>query len=396
MAELSAGHASSRTSIAWWRDERKRALIWQALVVAALVAVVAFVVVNMISNLRTLGVPLGFDFLSFPAGFAISFSMIPTDLESSIGRLIFVGILNTLLAAAISIVLATLLGFLIGILRLSRNYLISRLAGVYIEIIRNVPLLVQLLFWYVAIVKLLPNVRQSINIGDVFFLNVRGIYGPRPMAEEGFGTVVIALLVGIGIAALIKRWAARRQVETGQQFPAFSAGLAVIIALPIIAALIVGNPVSWDIPALKGFNFQGGFVLHPELATIVIGLSVSTAAYIAEIVRGGIIAISHGQTEAALALGLRQTWTLRLVIIPQALRVIVPPLTSQYLNITKNTTLAVAIGYPDLYSIVGTALNQTGRAIENIAILMAFFLTVSLLISLVMNWYNKRIALVER
>ena len=396
MAELSAGHTSSRTSIAWWRDERKRAIIWQALVVAALIAVLAFIVVNMISNLRRLGVPLGFDFLDSPAGFAISFSMIPINLESHIGRLIIVGIINTLLASAISIVLATVLGFIIGVMRLSRNFLISRLAAVYIEIVRNVPVLVQLLFWYVAIVKLFHSVRQSINLGDIMFFSNRGIYMPRPVPQDDLGAVVIALLVGIGIAVWIKRWAAKRQMETGQLFPAISVGIAIIVVLPVLAGLMLGNPVAWELPELKGFNFQGGLVMQPELATLVIGLSVCTAAYIAEIVRGGIVAISHGQSEAAHALGLKSTWTLRLVIIPQALRVIVPPLTSQYLNIAKNTTLAGAIGYPDLFSIIGTSLNQTGRAVENIAILMAFFLALSLLISLVMNWYNRRIALVER
>ena len=396
MAELSAGHTSSATSIAWYRDERKRAVIWQVLVVAALVAVVAFIIVNMISNLRRLGIPLGFDFLSSPAGFAISFSTIPITLESHIGRLIIVGILNTLLASAISIVLSTVLGFLIGIMRLSRNYLVSRLAAIYIEIFRNVPVLVQLLFWYIAIVKLFPNVRQAINIGDVMFLSNRGTYVPRPVPQDDFGFVFIALLIGIAIAVGLKRWATKRQVETGQLFPAISVGLAIVVVLPVLASLIFGNPVAWELPALKGFNFQGGMVLQPELVTLVIGLSVCTAAYIAEIVRGGIIAISHGQTEAALALGLRHTWTLRLVIVPQALRVIVPPLTSQYLNIAKNTTLAGAVGYPDLYSIIGTSFNQTGRAVENVFILMAFFLALSLLISLIMNWYNKRIALVER
>ena len=396
MAELSAGHTSSETAIAWWRDERKRAIIWQVLVVAALLAVVAFIVVNMIANLRRLGVPLGFDFLDSPAGFAISFSMIPITLESHIGRLIIVGILNTLLASAISIVLSTVLGFIIGVMRLSRNYLVSRLAAIYIEVVRNVPVLVQLLFWYIAIVKLFPNVRQSINLGDIMFLSNRGIYAPRAVPQDDFGIVFIALLIGIGIAVWLKRWASKRQMETGQLFPAISVGIGIIILVPVLAGLLFGNPVAWDVPVLKGFNFQGGFVLQPELTTLVIGLSVCTAAYIAEIVRGGIMAISHGQSEAAHALGLKSTWTLRLVIIPQALRVIVPPLTSQYLNIAKNTTLAGAVGYPDLYSIIGTAQNQTGRAVENVAILMAFFLTLSLLISLVMNWYNKRIALIER
>ena len=396
MAEISAGHSTQTTSIAWWRDERKRAIIWQLLVVAALAAVLAFIVINMITNLQRLGVPLGFDFLSAPAGFAISFSVIPTDLESHIGRLIFAGILNTLVASAISIVLSTVLGFLIGVMRLSKNYLISRLAAVYIEVVRNVPVLVHLLFWYVAIVKLFPNVRQSINMGDTVFLSNRGIYAPRPVAQDDFWAFVIALLVGIGIAVLLKRWATKRQAETGQLFPAVSVGIAIVVALPLLVALALGSPVTWEVPELKGFNFQGGMVIQPELTTLVVGLSVCTAAYIAEIVRGGIIAVSHGQTEASYALGLKSSWTLRLVVVPQALRVIVPPLTSQYLHIAKNTTLAGAVGYPDIFSIVGTSLNQTGRAVENIAILMVFFLTLSLLISLVMNWYNKRIALVER
>lgn len=396
MADISAGQSGHGTSIAWWRDERKRGLIWQALVIAGLVVGVGFIINNMVANLRTLGVPLGLDFLEFPAGFAISFSVIPTNLESSIGRLIFAGILNTLVATAISIVLATVLGFLIGVLRLSSNYLISRLATAYVEAIRNVPLLVQLLFWYVAIVKLFPNVRQAVNLNDLVFLSNRGIYAPRPLPQDDFSIVLIALAVGIAISVAIRQWAKRRQEATGQQFPSFWAGLGVIVLLPLLMSLALGNPVQWELPVLQGFNFQGGIVLQPELATLVIGMSTYTAAFIAEIVRGGILAISHGQTEASYALGLRPSRTLRLVIIPQALRIIVPPLTSQYLNIAKNTTLAGAIAYPDLFSIIGTSLNQTGRAVENIAIMMGFFLLLSLLISWFMNWYNRRIALVER
>ncbi len=396
MADLSAGHSSHTPHVAWWRDERKRAILWQILVIAVLLVVVAFIVLNMIVNLRTLGIPLGFDFLNATGGFAISFSLISVDLDSTIGRLIVTGMLNTLLVSAIGIVLATILGLVVGVMRLSRNFLVSRIATVYVETLRNIPLLVQLLFWYVAISKLFPNVRQAINFWDMIFLSNRGIYSPRPVAEADFGIVLIALLVAVIGAIGLRRWAKKRQEATGQQFPSVLTGLGLIILLPTLVGLALGSPVSWEIPELKGFNFQGGMVLQPELAALVLGLTTYTAAFISEIVRGGILAISHGQTEAALALGLKSRWNLRLVIIPQALRIIIPPMTSQYLNIAKNSTLAGIIGYPDLYSIIGTAQNQTGRAVENVTILMAFFLALSLLISLVMNWYNKRIALVER
>lgn len=397
MADISAGRTSHhQPSVAWWRDERKRGLVWQIVVVAILCLGLWFVIDNMISNLRTLGVRLGLDFLSAPAGFAISFSVIPTDLNSSIGRLIVAGMLNTLLASAIAIVLATFLGLVIGICRLSKNILVSGLAATYVETLRNVPLLVQLLFWYVAILQLFPAVRQAISVFDLMFMSKRGANLPRPIPGEDFGLVGIALLVGIVIAIGIARWARRRQAATGQQFPKGLVGLGVIIGLPLLVSLALGNPVTWEIPELKGFNFQGGLVVQPELTALVLGLSAYTASYIAEIVRGGILAVSHGQTEAAYALGLKPGMNLRLVIIPQSLRIIVPPMTSQYLNVVKNTTLAGAIAYPDTFSIVGTSLNQTGRPVENIAIMMVFFLVISILISLFMNWYNRRIALVER
>jgi general L-amino acid transport system permease protein len=396
VADISAGRVRHRTSVAWWRDERKRGLIWQIVVVAIIGLGIWYVIDNMASNLRAMGVPLGFGFLDAPAGFAISFSLFPTDLNSSIGRLILAGMLNTLLAAAICIVLATIVGLLVGICRLSRNYLIARLATAYVEALRNVPLLVQLLLWYVAILQLFPNVRQAISVFDLMFMSKRGVYMPKPILGDDFGIVAIALLIGIGIAVGIGRWARRRQVATGQQFPTAWVGLGVIVALPLMVGLVLGNPITWELPELKGFNFQGGLVLQPELTALVLGLSAYTASFIAEIVRGGILAISHGQTEAAYAVGLRPGATLRLVIIPQSLRIIVPPMTSQYLNVVKNTTLASAIAYPDLYSIVGTSLNQTGRPVENIAIMMAFFLVISILISLFMNWYNRRIALIER
>ena len=396
MADISAGRTSRSASVAWWRDERKRGIFWQVVVVAILCAAVWYIIQNMIDNLRTLGVTLGLDFLNAPAGFAISFSLIPTDLNSSIGRLIVAGMLNTLLASAICIVFATIIGLIVGICRLSKNYLISRLATAYVEALRNVPLLVQLLLWYVAILQLFPNVRQAVNVLDLMFLSNRGVNMPRPIAEDGFGIVLIALVIGIAAAVGISRWARRRQMATGQQFPKGLVGLAIIVGLPLVVSMALGNPVTWEIPELKGFNFQGGLVLQPELTALVLGISAYTASFIAEIIRGGILAVSHGQTEAAFALGLRPGKTLRLVVIPQSLRIIVPPMTSQYLNVVKNTTLVSMIAYPDLYSIIGTSLNQTGRPVENIAIMMAFFLTISILISLFMNWYNKRIALVER
>ena len=381
---------------AWWRDERKRGIVAQIVTVAVVVGFFWFLIANMLENQRRLGVPLSLDFLNGTAGFQVSFSLIPITLDSSILTVIKTGVINTLLASAISVVLATLLGFFIGVLRLSTNWLVARVATVYIEIVRNIPLLVQLLFWYIAITKMLPNVRQSLMVGPSIALNVRGLFVPKPIPGDGSWVILAALIVAVVAAVVIRRWAVQRQKATGQQFPSIWAGIALIIALPILANFVSGSPVTWDPPALKGFNFQGGLSLPPELVALVMGLSVYTSAYIAEIVRGGIVAVSHGQTEAALALGLRPSRNLRLVVIPQALRVITPPLTSQYLNVVKNSTLAGATGFPDLYAVIGTSQNQTGRAVECVAILMVFYLVVSLLISIFMNWYNKRIALVER
>jgi general L-amino acid transport system permease protein len=378
---------------AWWRDERKRGFVAQILVILVTALLFWFLISNMLVNLR---VPLGFDFLTLPAGFQLSFTLLPITLDSPIWWIIETGAVNTLLASAIAVVLATILGFLVGVMRLSSNWLIARIATAYIEVMRNVPLLVQLLFWYVGIVKALPGVRQSIMLGPDIALNVRGLYLPAPIAGAGFGMALGGLIVGIAAAWAVGRWAYARQSRTGRPFPTFSVGLALIIVLPLLGNLLAESPVTWDVPKLQGFNFQGGLHVQPELIALVLGLTSYTAAYIAEIVRGGIVAISHGQAEAALALGLKRSWTLRLVVIPQALRVIVPPLTSQYLNIVKNSTLAGMVGFPDLYSVIGTSQNQTGRSVECIGILMVFYLVISLLISTFMNWYNRRIALVER
>ncbi|MDY0885022.1 amino acid ABC transporter permease [Dongia soli] len=402
MADIAKpGRHDRQTATAWWRDEHIRGLIAQAITLLIVVGAILFLIHNMIVNREAQGRPFSYSFMDNIAGFPIAMSVIPVDLNSTITRIMVAGMLNTMVAGVASIILATIVGFVIGVMRLSPNYLISRLAGAYIEVFRNIPLLVQLCFWYFGVLKLVPNQRNSLNLLDAVFLNVRGFYLPRPLPQTGFDWIIGALAVGIIGALLLRRWSRQRQAATGERFPVLWTGMALVVGLPVLAwlavSMIYGTPLNWEFPVLKGFNFQGGIVLLPELTALVIGLSIYTAAYIAEIVRGGIQAVSHGQTEAALALGLRRSWTLRLVIIPQALRVIVPPLTSQYLNILKNSTLAVFVGYPDFVSVfTGTVLNQTGREVEVVIITMLFYLAISLTISLFMNWYNKHIALVER
>lgn len=378
-----------------WNDPRIRALAFQALVVLAVIAGLAYIVQNTLHNLEQRGISTGFDFLSTEAGFGIIQTLVPYDETSTFGRTFVVGLLNTLLVSALGILLATLLGFVIGVARLSSNWLVARLAGAYIEVFRNIPLLLQIFFWYFAVLRALPGPRQSLALGDWAFLNIRGLYLPEPIPQPGFGLVLAASAIALGAVLALARWARHRRETTGRPFPMGYAAAAVLIGLPVAAYLATGRPLDWELPALRGFNFQGGLVLIPELMALLIALSIYTAAFIAEIVRAGILSVSHGQTEAAYALGLRPGLTLRLVVIPQALRVIIPPLTSQYLNLTKNSSLATAIGYPDLVSVfAGTTLNQTGQAVEVIAMTMAVYLTLSLVISLFMNWYNRHKALV--
>ncbi len=380
-----------------WRDPRVRSVVFQIVVALALILFAAFIVHNTTTNLAKRGIASGFEFLRNISGFPISQSLVHYELTSTYGRVFVVGLLNTLIVSAIGIVLATFLGFVIGILRLSRNWLIAKLAAVYVETLRNIPLLVQCFFWYFGLITPLPGPRQSLSVADAIFVNARGIYTPGLVPEPGFAAVPIAFVVGIVATVFVARWAKRRQLATGQQFPTGQVGLALIVGLPVLAALVTGLPWSWDYPELKGFNFAGGWWVQPEFLALLLALTMYTAAFIAEIVRAGILAVSHGQTEAAYALGLRPGTTTRLVIIPQALRVIVPPLTSQYLNLVKNSSLGVAIAYPDLVSVfAGTTLNQTGQAVECIAMTMGVYLIISLGISAFMNWYNRRIALVER
>ena len=376
-------------------DPRFRALLHQIVLLALLLWFGYQFALNARANLTAQGITGGFGFLDNTAGFGVNQSLIPYS-ESDHTAACFLWGCSTRPVAGLGIVLATVLGFVIGIARLSPNWLFARLAGGYVELIRNLPLLFQILFWYLAVLGTLPGPRQSLSIWEAIFLNNRGLIVPAPIVGVGAGYVLAALVFGALAAVALAWWSKRRQDRTGQQFPTLWSSLGLIIGLPLIAAWAAGWPISFERPELRGFNFVGGIRLIPEFTALLLALSLYTAAFIAEIVRAGIAAIPRGQTEAALALGLPRSLMLRLVVVPQALRVIVPPLTNQYLNLTKNSSLAIAIGYPDLFAVfAGTALNQTGQAIEIIGITMAVYLLMSLLTSALMNWYNAHIGVAE-
>ena len=356
---------------------------------------VAFIVSNTIANLQRYGLSSGYGFLFDTSAFDINQRLIAYDSTRTYGRAFIVGSLNTVLVAALGIVAATVVGFLAGVLRLSSNFLVSRIVTVYVEFTRNVPLLLQIIFWWVILLAL-PRVRDSISIADTVYFNNRGVQMPAPVFAEAAIGILIALAVAIAATVILTRWAKARQETTGEKFPVGWAGLAMVIVLPLAAYFILGRPVTFDIPVMGRFNLQGGFNVTPELVALWIALSTYTGAFISEIVRAGILSVSKGQTEAASALGMPPGLMLRKVILPQALRAIVPPLTSQYLNLTKNSSLAVAIGYQDLVSVGNTILNQSGQALEVISLFMVIYLSLSLITSSFMNWYNRRIALVER
>ena len=381
----------------FWRDPEKRSIVFQVAAVAFVGYILWALTSNTMNNLETRGIASGFDFLSFNTSFDIGETLIEYSPESTYFRAFWVGVLNTLLVSSIGIVFATILGFSVGIARLSKNFVIAKMAAVYVDTLRNIPLLLQLFFWYFAVLRPLPLPKNAIAWGESIFLSNRGLVGPKPIFESGFGWIVAALVIAIIGIVFLARWAKKRQEATGQQFPVFYTSLALLIVLPFVAAAATGFPLDWDIPMLKGFNFRGGMVLTPEFAALVGALSIYTSSFIAEIVRAGVLAVNHGQSEAAFALGIKPKFTMRLVIIPQALRVIIPPLTSQYLNLTKNSSLAAAIAYPDLVAVfAGTVLNQVGQAVEIMAMTLAVYLFFSLVISTFMNWYNAKMALVER
>jgi len=353
---------------------------------------------NVATNLEKVGKEFSFGFLNYPAGYDITFqpfiSYSPTDTHT---RAAIIGVLNTLLVAVSGVIIATILGFTMGILRLSNNWLINRIVYVFLEFTRNVPVLLHILFVYGIFLYTLPVPKKAISISDTVFLSNRGFYTPAPVFEDGFKYVLIAILVAVVIVFFFTRWARKVQDTTGKIYPVLYISLAVFIVLPLLTFFITGSPISMDMPALKGFNFKGGAAIKPEYIALTFALAYYTACFIAEIVRGGILAISKGQTEAAHGLGLRANRTLQLIVIPQALRVIIPPLCSQYLNLTKNSSLAIAIGYMDVVATLGgISLMQTGKEMETMIIVLLVYLIFSLVISAFMNWFNRRMALVER
>ncbi|OYW61662.1 MAG: amino acid ABC transporter permease [Rhizobiales bacterium 17-65-6] len=413
-----------------WTDPALRSAVIQITLAIALIWMAWSFFANAQENLARQGIASGFGFMENSAGFGITQTLIPYSESMSYGRVFLVGLLNTLLVAFLGIILATIIGFLMGVARLSNNVVIRALASAYVEVTRNLPPLFQILFWYLAVLSTMPNPRQSWAFGIKPFLDSlasgasaigltplgawlkgmadaaaapgvfvsnRGLVVPRPIFEPDANIIFGILVASVIVAFFVARWARKRREATGQQFPTFWAGLAIIVLPALAAGLVLGAPVTIENPELRGFNFVGGIRVIPEFVSLLVALSIYTAGFIAEIVRAGILAVSKGQTEAAHSLGLRSGPTLRLIIIPQAMRVIVPPLTSQYLNLTKNSTLGVAVGYPDLVAVfAGTTLNQTGQAIEIIALTMAVYLTISIVTSTLMGWYNKRVALVER
>ena len=380
-------------------DERNRSIFYQILVFGLIGWAGWYLYSNTSANLEARGMSSGFDFLDSTAGFSIAWSILPYSPTDTYGKVYLVGITNTLLVALTAIGLTTVLGFTIGVLRLSHNWLVSTMAAWYVEIVRNTPLLLQILFWYLAVFSVLPKPKQSLDLGalGIFQLNNRGLYFPQPQPGDLFWLTMLALLVAIAAVFFLAIWAKRRQLLTGERFPVFWTSLGILFGLPMLVYLVTGSPLEWSIPELKGFNFRGGSVLPPAFLALFLALVIYHAAYIGESVRAGIQSVSHGQTEASSSLGLKPGWTLRLVIIPQAMRAIMPPLISIWMNVVKNSSLAIAIGYPDLVAVyMQTSLNQSGHAIEIVAMVMLFYSTVSLTISAALNYYNARVQIKER
>ncbi len=381
---------------AFWNDQRFRGIFAQAVVMGLLGLLLYFVIANTITNLEKRNIATGFWFLSQPAGYELSMKLIPYSSEDSHARVYLVGLLNTLFISVLGCLFATIIGFVLGVLRLSGNWLLDKVIYWFVEFSRNVPLLLWIIFWS-AVSRLLPRINNSIEVTDNMYLNIRGLFTPVPVLGEGFDFVLLGLAAGLAGAWAIARWSRKRQAATGKTFPAFWAGLLVAVLIPTAVFYAAGQPMEWQAPVRNRFNLQGGLQIAPEFVAMLLALTLYTAAFISEIVRSGILSVQKGQREAAAALGLKPNWTMRLIIVPQALRVIIPPLASQYMNLTKNSSLGFAIGFSELMATTGgISLNQTGQAIECMAIVMVTYLIISLSISAFMNWYNARVKLVER
>jgi general L-amino acid transport system permease protein len=382
--------------VPFWLDPKKRSIMFQVFVFAMVGLLAYYLVSNTLINLQKQKIATGWSFLNKESSFEIGESLIPYSAASSYGRALLVGALNTLKVAFIGIVFTLILGTVVGIARLSTNWLVKKLASLYIEVMQDIPVLLQLFFWYAIFYETLPSPRQALCPVNGLYLCNRGVAFTVPGANPAYKYMALALLVGCGLIYVIRRWAKKRQEKTGQFFPVFRVSIGILIGFPLITWLAFGAPIDMSTPKLVGFNFEGGLTLSPEFIALLLGLVLYTAAFVAEVVRAGIQSVSKGQREAAMAIGLKPPLVLNLVILPQALRVIIPPLTSQMLNLTKNSSLAVAIGYPDFVSVANTTINQTGQAVEGVALIMAVYLVFSLSTSAFMNWYNKKVKLVER
>jgi len=391
-----APHITPSGNIAFWYDPRKRSILYQLGVLAMVGLLGYYLVSNTLANLERQAIATGFGFLEKEASFEIGESLISYSAADRYARALLVGVLNTLLVSFIGIVLTVILGTLVGIARLSTNWLVAKLAAVYIEVFQDIPVLLQLFFWYALFYEVLPSPRQALNPFSGVFMSNRGLVIAIPEYAPAHMYMAVAFLAGCLVVYFLRHWARKRQAKTGEYFPVFSVSIGLLIVLLLLAWLAGGAPSAMSVPQLKGFNFQGGLNISPEFSALLLGLVLYTAAFVAEAVRAGIQAVSKGQREAAMSIGLKTNQVLQLVILPQALRVIIPPLTSQMLSLTKNSSLAVAIGYPDFVSVAGTAINQTGQAIEGVAMIMIVYLGFSLSTSAFMNWYNKKVALVER
>ncbi|ODS24668.1 amino acid ABC transporter permease [Candidatus Endobugula sertula] len=388
---------SSAGAKAFYNNPKYRGWIYQSLLLIFLIAFFYSIISNTLSNMAAQGIKSGFGFMTTSAGFDVLMSLIPFETTDSYTKVFIIGILNTILVSIIGVICSTMLGFIFGIAYFSRNWLIKKISIIYVETFRNIPVILQVLFWYTAVLTTLPSTRDSLSIGEAFFLNIRGLYIPRLIDEPKSFVVYIAIVIAIVAIFFLRRWARKRQDLTGEQFPLIWSSLGILLGLPLLALFIAGVPFHFEYPELKGFNFQGGINVIPELMALAIAMSIYTGAFIAEAVRAGIQSVPHGQTEAARSIGLKERKIMSLIIVPQAMRVITPMLNSEYQSLVKNTTIATAIGYPELFTVfAGSALNQVGQAIEMMFMSLAIYFALNMMISFIMNQFNKRVAITTR